>query len=263
MLSSSHYKGLREYLGSETKETSSNSRDLCPSPPPPSVPRLFWRFRESNKTRLCHLRGLIWDSNESINVKEAWKHRGQRNTSITGTRPSLSSQQIPSSQSFLRTRAPAGLCFQRRMMVNQADIWNLSFDKAPSVLCSSFSPITFPFFIYVITLRLGLLEIITLGAFKIPVHQRKHQPCSRGSAYGGKEVESDMSKGYVANFQNKTQLLRKLNLPEQFTSWMFRLVSYAALLPLKAFQQTFAEVNWTPQTLSFLTRAGMSLSCQS
>ena len=82
-------------------------------------------------------------------------------------------------------------------MVNRADIRNLSFDKVPSVLCSSFGPITFPFFIYIINLRLSLLEIITLRAFKVPVHQRTYQPCSLGSAYGGKEVEPDISERYL------------------------------------------------------------------
>lgn len=51
-----------------------------------------------------------------------------------------------------------------------------------SVLCSRCSPIPFPFFICVTSLRLGLPEMITLRAFKIPVHQRKHQPRSLGCA---------------------------------------------------------------------------------
>lgn len=140
------------------------------------------------------------------------------------------------------------------MMANQADIRNLSSDKVTSVLCSSFSPITFPFFIYIITLRLGLLEKITLRAFKIPVHQRKHQACSLGRTYGREKVEADISERYWTRvFRIKLSYLESsIHQNNSFheRSWTLWLVSYAALLPPKALRQMFVELDGTLQTLS-------------
>lgn len=136
-------------------------------------------------------------------------------------------------------------------MANQADIRNLSFDKVTSVLCGSFSPIAFPFFIYIITLRLGLLEIITLRAFKIPFHQRKHQPRSLSCADGGKKVEPDTSGRHLTGvFRIKLSYLGNSISQNNSFCECFLVSRLCCIVTSKSFPVNAVELDGTPQTLS-------------
>lgn len=154
-------------------------------------------------------------------------------------------------RAFHRPGLPEDSSFRRQVMANQADIRNLSFDKVTSVLCGSFSPIAFPFFIYIITLRLGLLEIITLRAFKIPFHQRKHQPRSLSCADGGKKVEPDTSGRHLTGvFRIKLSYLGNSISQNNSFCECFLVSRLCCIVTSKSFPVNAVELDGTPQTLS-------------